>query len=114
MQMRTTPILYLNLCLLLYSFGTAGFCDVAATPSPPNVTVLCYMNGDNDLANEVLYALDMMETVGSSERVNVVALVDGHPEWLGPYDAAWSRTRLVHLQADPRIGRITSPVLEEW
>ncbi len=114
MQMRTTPILYLNLCLLLFSFGTAGLCDVAATPSPPTVTILCYMNGDNDLANEVLYALDMMETVGSSERVNVIALVDGHPKWLGPYDAAWSRTRLVHLQADPRIGRITSPVMEEW
>jgi hypothetical protein len=72
------------------------------------------LNGDNDLSNEVLHALDMMEMVGSSDRVNVVALVDGHPKWLGPYDAAWSRTRLLHLQADPRIGRITSPVLEEW
>ncbi|MEE4219436.1 MAG: hypothetical protein V2I48_17625, partial [Xanthomonadales bacterium] len=65
------------------------------------MTLLCYMNGDNDLSNEVLHTLDMMETVGSSDRVNVIALVDGHPKWLGPYDAAWSRTRLVHLQADP-------------
>lgn len=114
MQTRATPILYLMLCLLLSPFGAEGWCVIQGAPSAPTVTVLCYMNGDNDLANEVLYALDMMETVGSSERVNVVALVDGHPEWLGPYDAAWSRTRLVHLQADPRIGRITSPVLEEW
>ena len=55
-----------------------------------------------------------METVGSTAAVNVIALVDSHPGWLGPYDAAWSQTRLLHLRADPRIGRITSPVLEEW
>lgn len=114
MQMRTMLIRYLTLCLLLSSLGAAGFCDTHAAPTPPTVTILCYMNGDNDLSNEVLHALDMMEMVGSSDRVNVVALVDGHPKWLGPYDAAWSRTRLLHLQADPRIGRITSPVLEEW
>jgi len=114
MQTSTMPIVCLALCLLLSPFGAAGFCDTPAEPTPPSLTILCYMNGDNDLANEVLYALDMMETVGSSDRVNVIALVDGHPEWLGPYHTTWSRTRLVHLQADPRIGRITSPVLEEW
>jgi len=101
-------------CLLLFLVVTAGF---SAPPAPrplSEVTILCYMNGDNDLALEVLHALDMMETVGSSPSVNVIALVDGHPQWLAPYDAAWSRARLVHLQADPQIGRITSPVLEEW
>ncbi len=114
MQTRTAPLLLLILCLLLSPCGAAGYCDIHTVPTPSSVTILCYMNGDNDLSNEVLYALDMMETVGSSDRVNVIALVDGHPKWLGPYDTAWSRTRLVHLQADPRIGRITSPVLEEW
>ena len=114
MQTRATPILYLILCLLLSPLGAIGLCDTHAVPTLPAVTILCYLNGDNDLSNEVLHALDMMEMVGSSDRVNVVALVDGHPKWLGPYDAAWSRTRLLHLQADPRIGRITSPVLEEW
>jgi hypothetical protein len=114
MQTRTTLIRCLTLCLLLSPLALVGFCDIYAAPPPPTVTILCYMNGDNDLSNEVLHALDMMETVGSSDRVNVVVLVDGQPEWLGPYDAAWSRTRLLHLQADPRIGRITSPVLEEW
>jgi hypothetical protein len=72
------------------------------------------MNGDNDLALEVLHALDMMETVGSSTAVNVIALVDGHPRWLGPYDAKWSQARLLRLEADRQIGRITSPVIEEW
>jgi hypothetical protein len=100
--------------LLFSSLATTGFGDSGSPSRLSAVTILCYMNGDNDLAQEVLHALDMMETVGSSETVNVIALVDSHPRWLGPYDTAWSRTRLLHLQADPHIGRITSPVLEEW
>lgn len=114
MQLWAMQIRYLTICLLLPLFGAAGYRDIHAAPNPPTVTILCYMNGDNDLSNEVLHALDMMEVVGSSDRINVVALVDGDPEWLGTYDAAWSRTRLLRLQADPRIGLITSPVLEEW
>ena len=102
------------ICLVFAALGPPGNCDLSSPPAPPSVTVLCYLNGDNDLAQEVLHTLDMMETVGSSTKVNVVALVDGHPEWLGPYDTAWSRTRLLRLHTDPRIGQITSPVLEEW
>lgn len=114
MQTRTTLILILSVCLLISPFCSLGVCDIQSQPKPSSVTILCYMNGDNDLAQEVLHALDMMETIGSSDRVNVIALVDGHPKYLGGYDAAWSRTRLLRLKADPRIGRITSPVLEEW
>jgi hypothetical protein len=114
MQMRAMQIRYLTICLLLSLLGAAGYCDIHVAPTPPSVTIFCYMNGDNDLSNEVLHALDMMEVAGSSDRVNVVALVDGNPNWLGPYDAVWSRTRLLRLQADPHIGHITSPVLEEW
>ncbi len=50
----------------------------AAPPGAASVTILCYLNGDNDLGQEVLHALDMMETVGSSDAVNVIALVDSH------------------------------------
>jgi hypothetical protein len=100
--------------LLLSSLPSTGLGDIGVPPRVSEITVLCYMNGDNNLGQEVLHALDMMETVGSSSTVNVVALVDSHPRWLAPYDEAWSRTRLLRLQADPRIGRITSPILEEW
>jgi len=41
------------------------------------------MNGDNDLSEEVFYSLDLIETAGSSDNVNVIALVDGNPEWMG-------------------------------
>ncbi len=108
-----TPLL-IALGLIVLALPAMGWGDTGVPPHASTVTILCYMNGDNDLGQEVLHALDMMETAGSSAAVNVIALVDSHPRWLGPYDAAWSRTRLIHLRADPRIGRITSPVLEEW
>jgi hypothetical protein len=107
-------MLIIALSLLVLFLPAAGLGATGAPPPLSAVTILCYLNGDNDLGQEVLHALDMMETQGSSAAVNVVALVDGHPRWLGPYDAAWSRTRLIHLRADPQIGRITSPVLAEW
>ncbi len=107
-------MLKIVLFLLLFSLPATGLGSDVALPHASMTTILCYMNGDNDLGQEVLHALDMMETVGSTAAVNVIALVDSHPRWLGPYDAAWSRTRLLHLRADPLIGRITSPVLEEW
>ncbi len=94
--------------------STIAWSTAEPQPPVPTVTILCYMNGDNDLAEEVLHALDMMETVGSSDQVNVIALVDGHPRWLGPYDDQWAETRLLRIEADPVIGKIGSPVLETW
>ncbi len=112
MPTRRLTSLMITLPLLLLSLPATGV--GGALPHASTVTILCYMNGDNDLGQEVLHALDMMETAGSTAAVNVIVLVDSHPRWLGPYDAAWSQARLLHLRADPRIGRITSPVLEEW
>ncbi len=86
----------------------------ASQDKSPTVTILCYMNGDNDLAEEVLHALDMIEKVGSSDKVRVIALVDGHEEWLGPYASKWAGTRLLYVETDPQIGAINSTVLEEW
>jgi hypothetical protein len=88
--------------------------DVSVSPMSTSATVMCYLNGDNDLSREVLHALDMLETAGSTKDVNVVALVDGHPAWLGPYSLDWARTRLVHVELDTNIGEIKSTVLAEW
>ncbi|MDJ0876907.1 MAG: hypothetical protein QNJ02_16670, partial [Desulfobacterales bacterium] len=71
--------------LFLSALAAAGLTDTSSPASHSSVTILCYMNGDNELGQEVLHALDMMETVGSSETINVVALVDSHPRWLAPY-----------------------------
>jgi len=88
--------------------------SVSSVWAVSSVTVMCYMNGDNDLSEEILHAVDMMETVGSSEAVNVLVLVDGHPDWLGPYDEQWAGARLLRISHDESIGQIRSPVIEEW
>jgi hypothetical protein len=100
----------------LWQWPMIGYGQEEGHPSAAasSVTLLCYLNGDNDLAQEVLHTLDMMETVGSSPHVNVVVLVDGHPDWLGDYADAWSGARLHYLESHPEIGRITSPVITEW
>lgn len=112
MQKRLLPVL---IVLIVSSVApVSGYCRSEARPAEATVTILCYMNGDNDLSQEVLHALDMMETVGSSDRVNVIALVDGHKAWLGPYKPQWNRTRLLRLEIDAQVGVINSEVLEEW
>jgi hypothetical protein len=105
-------LLLLGMALLQWPMNSP--CQDHPIKAPAKVTLLCYLNGDNDLAQEVLHTLDMMETIGSSPDVNVVVLVDGHPDWLGPYGNAWSGARLLYLKAHPEIGRITSPAIGEW
>lgn len=80
---------------------------------PSKCTVMCYMNGDNDLNDEVLHAVDMMETVGSSEQLNILALVDGGQNSRHGYGKIWDTARLLHIMKDDHIGVINSPVLEE-
>ena len=108
--------------IVLFSilFGL-GFCFIAPVrgmisedAEKPTVTVICYLNGDNDLSEEVLYALDRIETAGSSESVNVIALVDGNPKWLGQYAISWAHTRMLKVEFDSQIGVINATVLEDW
>jgi hypothetical protein len=112
--MRSSILAALTIVTLCAGVAATVRGDISAPIEGTSATVLCYMNGDNDLSQEVLHALDMLETVGSSERVNVVVLVDGHQQWLGPYDDRWARTRLLRVEFDAELGKINSPVLEEW
>jgi clostripain len=84
--------------------------EAALSPNK-KVTVICYMNGDNNLAGEVLYAVDMMETVGSSRDVDIIALVDGRPGENGGYGSEWEQTKLLHITKDDEIGVINSRVI---
>lgn len=95
-------------------FSLVGPADLhASEPLPKAWTVMCYMNGDNDLSAEVLHAIDMLETVGSSDTVNVLALVDAHPDFIGEYDRSWQSARLLFISTDLEIGRIRSQVIYE-
>ncbi len=114
--MLVRPLMVPLLTIVALFIGTDS--HAAGSLSGPSeagtVSILCYLNGDNDLSQEVLYALDMLETIGSSDRVQVIALVDGHPRWLGAYDSQWARTRLLRVTSDTQIGVINSEVLEDW
>lgn len=98
--------------LTLYALCVAQQTD-AAWYSKKKVTIICYMNGDNNLAGEVLHAVDMMETVGSSDEVEIIALVDGRPGDNGGYGPQWEKTKILHITKDDEIGIIHSRVIED-
>ena len=85
-----------------------------AAPTDGSTTVLFYMNGDNDLTDEVLSAVDRMETVGSTATLNIVALVDGHPDGTSRFGSKWMGTRLLHITLDNQTSQINSKVLADW
>ena len=72
-----------------------------------------YLNGDNDLTHEVLYTLDMLETVGSSDDINILALVDGRSGSYHGYGQNWEGAKFLYVTHDPVIGEINSHVLDD-
>ena len=115
--MRATDILqkrYLLPVILVALLTAFSSSQTFAAPSlKKKVTIMCYMNGDNNLASEVLYAVDMMETVGSSQDVDIIALVDGRPGENGGYGPQWEQTKLLYITKDEEIGVIKSRVIED-
>ena len=81
--------------------------------SPKAYTIMLYLNGDNNLTHEVLYAVDMLETVGSSDVMNILALVDGRPGGAHGYGRGWDGSKLLYITHDTHIGEINSLVLED-
>ena len=77
------------------------------------ITIMCYMNGDNNLTREVLHAVDMMETVGSSADVNILVLVDGGSDATSVYGEGWDRTKFLYITQDDLVGAINSTVLAD-
>jgi len=110
----TTCTLFSTFLALWFGFSAPVFGMISEKADNTTVTVLCYMNGDNDLSEEVFYSLDMIETAGSSDKVNVIALVDGNREWMGQYDISWSKSRMLKVEFDTQIGVINSTILEDW
>jgi len=64
-------------------------------------TIMLYLNGDNSLIHEVLYTIDMLETVGSSDDINILALVDGRPGFKHVYGNSRDGAKLVYITRDP-------------
>lgn len=60
---------------------------------------LVYLDGDNDLESEAILDLNEMESVGSTAKVNILVLLDRHPQ----YDRSngdWAGTRLYRVTKD--------------
>ena len=114
---RVKAIVWIGLLgIAICTWGTrSGDASVGTANLPAgSTTVLFYMNGDNDLTDEVLSAVDAMETIGSSARLNIVALVDGHPRGVGRFGKKWVGTHLLHITTDHRSAQIRSTVLADW
>jgi hypothetical protein len=100
--------------LLLWFCASPCLSSAAAkATSRKKITIMCYMNGDNNLTHEVLHAVDMMETVGSSADLNILVLVDGGMDATQIYGEGWDRTKLLYITQDDHIGAINSPVLAD-
>ena len=74
---------------------------------------MLYLNGDNNLTHEVLYAVDMLESVGSSDDINILALVDGRPGFNHGYGTSWNGSKLLYITPDAQIGKINSLILQD-
>jgi hypothetical protein len=114
MRIRILSIGWLALGVILFGIHVVGVSGRESTLLNGSTTVILYMNGDNDLTDEVLSAVDRMETVGSSTKLNIVALVDGHPSGISRFGHKWVDTHLLHITHDKKPNRINSKVLANW
>ena len=86
-------------------------------------TVMCFINGDNNLEMASLLGLNVMERVGSTENMNVVVQIDrigvnefGSPEEAqsnAMLDGNWSTCRRYFVQKDSRLFELNSILLEK-
>ena len=100
--MRTVA---LALCAFLALSGVA----LANDTSEKEWTVLVYIAGDNNLAEAGLDDINEMESVGSTDQLNIVVQVDGSEN----YTPNAAGTRRYLIQKDDKTDVITSPTIGE-
>ncbi|MEZ7891232.1 MAG: clostripain-related cysteine peptidase [Candidatus Wallbacteria bacterium] len=85
-------------------------------------TVLCFINGDNNLELASLLGVNIMERVGSTENMNVVVQIDriarnqfaeGEDGGDSMLDGSWSTCRRYFIQKDNRPFELNSILLEK-
>jgi hypothetical protein len=82
------------------------------------ITVLNYINGANDLEQYMTLNMNQMETVGTTEDINMVAQYKRISRRTGgqDYDVSngdWDNTRRFVIQRDNDFNTITSPVISQ-
>jgi len=81
-------------------------------PPLPDWTVLVYMAGDNDLEDAAIDDFNELESVGSTEQVNILVQIDrnsGEDKTNGD----WNDTRRYKIEKDSDKDTITSPILDD-
>jgi len=69
--------------------------------------ILLYSAGDNNLYSYLFDDLDELEKVGSDENTHMVSVADQ-----GNYGKQWKNAKTFYLYADPSLGKINSPAIE--
>jgi hypothetical protein len=75
-------------------------------------TIMVFVNGKNNLERYALLDMNEMETVGSSDKVNIVTEV-GRVANYDSSDGDWVGTRRYLVQKDDSTGAVTSPVVQD-
>lgn len=105
---------------MIRKLKTALFAGNFAMPEK-DWTVLCFINGDNNLELASMLGVNVMERVGSTENMNVVVQIDRiSREQLGDgadsdamLDGNWSTSRRYFVQKDSRPFELNSILLEK-
>ena len=100
-----------NLAKHLLFNGEVGKQEAPAAAAPEkDWTVLVYVDGRNQLATSGYDALDKMEHVGSSDRINVVAQATLDPTFreLRRDHMESMPTRRLFIEKDDKTGEVTS------
>ena len=87
-----------------------------AKAAPKKWTVMVFMNAKNNLELAGLYNVNQMETVGSSNDVNIVAelgRMNGQKQGDTHLDGDWTGARRIYVQKDADEEKITSPVVDK-
>ena len=111
----------LSLVFLVVSFlAPFGMELNAAAPVPPSPvpsakdwTFFVFMAGDNDLESCTEKDINELETIGSTDRVNVVVQVDRNGKYSQESDWKWSGAKRFLVQQDDQPDKVTSPVLQD-
>ncbi len=87
-----------------FLFGLFAGGALAAGKTVKKWTLLFYINADNNLNSAGLDDVNEMEKVGSTEDVNIVAMLDTYGD---------KGTKVYFVQKDSNPGKITSPVVRD-
>jgi hypothetical protein len=74
-------------------------------------TVLYYLDADCNLEPDMLDDVDEMEMIGSTDNVNLLALLDRSPGY-DDRDGNWPNSRLYYITHDTQKGKLASKLLE--